>query len=233
MKTKIELLVLLVIFLLSSYLIYTFVKPNTNDYIVSEDEINFKKEYEDLNDKQIEGKDYSYMSVSIKDNNNVEYKDANEIIDILKNGTGVIYFGFPECPWCRNLIPVLVDTVSSYSVGPIYYFNAREIRDTKVLDENGNIVTEKEGTKEYYEIVDILKEHLGNYSGLNDDSIKRLYFPTVVFVKNGEITKVHIGTVDSQEDPFKPLTEEQHDELVSILEDGIEKTFDVVCDENC
>lgn len=233
MKTKIELLILVIIFLLSSYLIYTFVEPNTTDYTVSEDEINFKNEYEEINGKEIENTNYSYMNISIQDNNAIEYKDANEIIDILKNETGVIYFGFPECPWCRNLVPVLVNTVSDYSIGPIYYFNARDIRDTKTLDENGNIVVEKEGTKEYYEIVDILKEHLGSYAGLNDESIKRLYFPTVVFVKDGKIKLVHVGTVDSQEEPFTPLTEKQKSELVSILETGIESIFDIMCDESC
>lgn len=233
MKTKIELLILVIMFLLSSFLIYTFVEPNTKDYTVSEDEINFKNEYEEINGKKIENTDYSYMNISIQDNNAVEYKDETEIIDILKTGTGVIYFGFPECPWCRNLVPVLVNTISDYSAGPIYYFNARSIRDTKSLDENGNIVVEKEGTKEYYEIVDILKDHLGSYDGLNDESIKRLYFPTVVFVKDGEIKQVHIGTVDSQEDPFTPLNEEQNTELVSMLEGGIESTFDIMCDESC
>lgn len=231
MKTKIELGILLVIFLLSSYLIYTFVDSETEN-IVTNEEIRFKEEYESLNGKYNEYSKRYYLDMEIIENSNVEYKEANEIIEILKDGTGVIYFGFPECPWCRNLVPVLVNKLSEYNV-PFYYYNAYDIRDTKHLDENNNIVTTKEGTAEYYEIVKILGNFLGEYEGLNDSTIKRLYFPTVVFVKDGKIIATHIGTVDSQLDPSVALNEKQVEELSSILEQGIVKTFDIVCDQNC
>lgn len=232
MKIKLQIIFLMVIFLLSSYLIYTFVTPKTDNYTVTEDELKFKNEYELLNNKTNDsGKEY--MSVSIVDNNNVSYKNAQEIIEILKTGTGIIYFGFPECPWCRNLVPVLVNTVKNNGVGPIYYFNAYDIRDKKSLDENGNIVVEKEGTKEYNEIVDLLKNYLGSYQGLNDENIKRLYFPTVVFVKEGTIVDVHIGTVDTQEDPYVELTTDEKNILINELELSINEVFDIVCDESC
>lgn len=231
MKTKIELGILLLIFLLSSYLIYTFVDSETEN-IVTNEEIRFKEEYEKLNGKYNNYIKKNYQEIEVIENSNVEYKDANEIIDILKNGTGIIYFGFPECPWCRNLIPVLVNKLSEYNT-PFYYYNALNIRDTKHLDENNNIIVDKEGTKEYYEIVSLLSDFLGDYEGLNDNTIKRLYFPTVVFVKNGKIIDVHIGTVDSQTDPYKSLTEEQVQELSSILENGIVRTLGIVCDEGC
>ena len=48
MKVKIELIVLVVIFLLSSYLIYTYVDSDTKN-IVTNSEIRFKEEYEKLN----------------------------------------------------------------------------------------------------------------------------------------------------------------------------------------
>lgn len=231
MKIKVELVILIIIFLLSSYLIYNFVDSDTKN-IVTNEEIKFKEEYEKLNGVYNENVNNYYMKVDILENNNVEYKSADEIIDILKGGTGVIYFGFPECPWCRNLVPVLVDTLSEYTV-PFYYFNAYDIRDSKHLDENGNIVTDKEGTKEYYEIVDILKDYLGEYSGLNDSSIKRLYFPTLVFVKDGKILYVHTGTLDSQKNPYIELTDNQKNELSNIISLNVTKVYDVVCDEHC
>ena len=231
MKTKIELGILLVIFLLSSYLIYTFVESETEN-IVTNEEIKFKEEYESLNGKYNEYSKKYYMDMEILVNSNVEYRDATEIIEILKNETGIIYFGFPECPWCRNLVPVLVNKLSEYNV-PFYYYNAYDIRDKKHLDENGNVVTDKEGTTEYYEIVNLLSDFLGEYEGLNNKNTKRLYFPTVVFVKNGKVIDVHIGTVDSQTDPSIALSEEQILELGSVLEQGIVKTLDIVCDESC
>lgn len=231
MKVKIELGILLIIFLLSSYLIYNFVDSDTKN-IVTNEEIRFKEEYEKLNGVYNDKTNHYYMNVNILENSNVKYKNANEIIDILKNGTGVIYFGFPECPWCRNLVPILVDTLNEYTM-PFYYYNAYEIRDNKHLDDNGDIVVDKEGTKEYYEIVDILKDYLGEYSGLNDNSIKRLYFPTIVFVKEGKILYVHTGTLDSQEDPYVSLTDEQKNELANIISVYATKVYDVVCDDQC
>lgn len=231
MKIKIELGILLIIFLLSSYLIYNFVDSDTKN-IVTNEEIRFKEEYEKLNGVYNDKTNHYYMNVNILENSNVKYKNANEIIDILKNGTGVIYFGFPECPWCRNLVPILVDTLNEYTM-PFYYYNAYEIRDNKHLDDNGDIVVDKEGTKEYYEIVDILKDYLGEYSGLNDNSIKRLYFPTIVFVKEGKILYVHTGTLDSQEDPYVSLTDEQKNELATIISAYATKVYDVVCDDQC
>lgn len=230
MKVKIELIVLVVIFLLSSYLIYTFVDSDTKN-IVTNSEIRFKEEYEKLNGVYNEQTNHYYKAIEILENSNVEYKNANEIIDILKNGTGVIYFGFPECPWCRNLVPLLVEEIQECNVS-FYYYNAREIRDTKHMDEDGQVVIDKEGTAEYYEILSLLGNYASEYSGITDSS-KRLYFPTVVFVRNGQIIDVHEGTLDDQEDPYTELTEEQKSRLLTILEKDIVKTYDLVCDENC
>lgn len=231
MKVKIQLLVLIIIFLLSSYLIYTYVDSDTKNIITNE-EIKFKEEYESLNGKYNENSKKYYSNINIIENSNVEYKTVEEVIEILEKGTGVIYFGFPECPWCRNLLPVLIDTLSNYGV-PFYYYNGLDIRDKKHLDEEGNIVVDKEGTAEYYKIVQLLSKHLGSYDGLNDESIKRLYFPTVVFVKDGNIISVHIGTVESQKDPYIGLNEEQILELSSTLEKGIITTFDIACSDKC
>ena len=231
MKVKIELGILLIMFFISSYLIYNFVDSDTKN-IVTNEEIRFKEEYEKLNGVYNEKNNSYYMNVNILENSNVKYQNASEIIDILKNGTGVIYFGFPECPWCRNLVSVLVNTLNEYTV-PFYYYNAYEIRDNKHLDENGNVIIDKDGTKEYYEIVDILNDYLGEYEGLNDSSIKRLYFPTLVFVKDGKILYVHIGTLDSQTNPYIELSEQEKNELSNIISTYATKVYGVVCDEQC
>lgn len=113
----------------------------------------------------------------------------------------------------------------------IYYFNAYDIRDTKEL-KDGKIVTTKEGTKEYYELVDKLSDVLGPYQGLEDDSIKRLYFPTMVFVMGGKIVATHEGTVDSQDNPYKKLSKKEEKELLKIYKDSISKIYGI-CDESC
>lgn len=199
---------------------------------IESDAVKFKNEYESLNEK-VNDSGKKYVEVSIDDDNVITYSNYNEVMDILNNGTGVIYFGFPECPWCRNVVPILLESAEITGINKIYYYNALSIRDTKVLNENGTITTEKEGTEEYYNLISVLSEYLGEYKGLNDTSIKRLYFPTVVFVKDGEILGLHVGTVSSQTDPYIKLNEEQTSELKNIYVDYMHKVLDDLCDESC
>ena len=212
------LIILMLIIIILGILIVVF--KNTKSY--TDDEKKFKEEYESLNGtKSKTGK--KVMDITIPKDNNMKYITSKEVIDILKNKTGVIYFGFPECPWCRSAIPVLINAAKCECLDEIYYFNALSIRDIKHLDENGEIVVDKEGTEDYYEIVKILGDKLSSYEGLNDDSIKRLYFPTVVFVRDGEVVDIHISTVDSQKDPYKALTKDEKQELLKQYESGINK----------
>lgn len=199
---------------------------------INSDSLKFKEEYESLNGKEnSSGK--NYLSLNISSNNPIVYSSFQEVYNLIEKGTGIIYFGFPECPWCRNAVPVLLDAAQELNISKIYYFNALSIRDKKHLDENGNIITDEEGTEDYKKLVEILYNELPVYDGLNDDSIKRLYFPTVVFVKDGKIVGIHTSTVDSQSDPYIKLSEEQYSELKNIYLDLMNKTYDVICDQSC
>lgn len=199
---------------------------------IESDAIQFKEEYESLNEEKApNGKEY--LEVSIPKNNKIYYATYQQIMDLLDHGTGVIYFGFPECPWCRNAAPVLLEAADDTPIDYIYYFNALSMRDKKSLDENGNIVVEQEGTEEYYQLVEALHSVLGPYEGLNDETILRLYFPTVVFVKDGEIVGSHEGTLNSQENPYTDLSKSQKEELKQIYIDLIYKTLGNLCGDKC
>ena len=196
------------------------------------DSLKFKAEYESLNGKKNKNnKEYVHVEVSPK--NPFVYAKYEEVMDILEDGSGVIFFGFPECPWCRNMVPVLESAAKEMGIDKIYYFNALDMRDIKSLNKDGSIKTEKKGRDEYYKLISALGDSIGSYEGLNDDSIKRLYFPTVVFVKDGKILSSHIGTLDSQTDPYKVLNDKQKNELKEIYMDGINKVYEIMCDETC
>ena len=231
-KFMIKLFLLVVIAVVSSIVIYNkYGKNNTNNEY-TEDEIRFKEEYEALNDKE-DSRGRKYLEVSIDEDNGIVYASFDELYELLTKGTGVVYFGYPECPWCRTAVPMLIQAASNTGLEEIYYFNAKDIRDVKSLDEDGNIVTEKEGTDEYYKLLEVLGDHFWAYEGLNDESIKRLYFPTVVFILEGEVVGIHIDTIESQKDARVPLTEEQKSELVNIYTEHINKVLSDVCDERC
>lgn len=188
------------------------------------DSIKFKEEYESLNNEKIK--------INIPNNNPIVYASYKKVIDIIENDTAVIYFGFPECPWCRNAVPVLFDAAKEMGIDKIYYYNALDIRDKKSLDNN-KIVIEKEGTEEYKQLVKLMYQYLPAYEGLNDETIKRLYFPTVLFIKEGNIIGLHKSTVDTQNDSNIPLNKKQYNELKTIYTDYMNKTFDIICDESC
>ena len=68
----------------------------------------FKKEYEKLNGQTIGETNYKYPSVEISKDNAIKYASYDEVLELLKSGTGVIYLGYETCPWCRNAVPVLL-----------------------------------------------------------------------------------------------------------------------------
>lgn len=97
------------------------------------------------------------------------YRSIKDIIKILKKGTGIVYLGFPECPWCLEYVKYLNEVSKKEKLDKIYYYN--------ILDERKN------NTKEYQEIVSILKDYLQ----YDDEGNKRVYVPAVIAVKDGEI----------------------------------------------
>lgn len=195
------------------------------------DEEKFENEYESLNDVKKDDNTNKYVYIDILKANKMKYSNYDEISKSLKNETCIIYFGFPECPWCRRTLPVFLETISEYNIDKIYYFNALSIRDKKHLDENGIIVTDKEGTEEYHKLVELLKDFLGPYDGLNDSTIKRLYFPTYVFVKDGKIIGTQIGSVDSYTSTKEDMTNEQKQELKEVFENYLDKIY--IKKDNC
>ena len=237
MKKSVLIIILVLVITNIATIIYLTNRPSdsasgqiTNPPACGCDADRFKSEYEGLN-----GKDNSYggtyLSISIPSDNPVEYVDFTRVKQILANGTGVIYFGFPECPWCRNISPTLLDVAMEFD-SKIFYLNNKEDRDIRKLDDNGNIIIEKEGSAEYYELLELLTGYTSVYDGLNDESIKRLYFPTVIFVKDGEIVGFHEGTVESHIDASVYLNAEQQKELKAIYRDYFNKMISGRCSIN-
>lgn len=196
----------------------------------------FKDEYTSLNN-QNNSSNKTYPEVTISDNNKFHYATETEILDILNGQTGVIYFGFQTCPWCRNMVSILDEVSLSYSTDKIYYYNIKDIRSTITVNDNNELDVQK-GTDFYYQLLEKLDSSLEDYTVTDkkDKTIKtgekRLYAPTVIFVKNGEVVAFVEGTVDSQKDPYVALTETQKNELISKYQDGFNKLGDI-CDEKC
>ncbi len=198
---------------------------------VNKDALKFKEEYESLNGTVAFG-DIKYNDLKISENNPIKYSNYEEVIDVIENESGVIYLGFPGCPWCRSALPILLDVAKDNGINTIYYINIKEDRDSFIvedgelvyqLDEEGN---EKKGAEGYFNLMDALDEHLTEYVVSYEGKEyktgeKRIYAPTVVFVRDGKVLGLHVSTVDSHKSGFDKMTEEQVDELYGTYEEYI------------
>lgn len=126
---------------------------------------NNKKEQNITNDNERFANEYKTVT---KDNVFV-YRDINEIINILEKGTGVVYLGFPECPWCKAYVTYLNEVAKEQDVEKVYYYNILEDR--------------KNNTKEYQKIIELL----GDYAANDEEGNKRIYVPMVIGVNKGQI----------------------------------------------
>ena len=192
----------------------------------SSDAEQFRQEYEVMNGQTTLDGEHTYQILDIPEGVSIVCPESDEMRALLDEGTGVLYLGFPECPWCRTLHPVLFEALEETGFdGNLYYYNALQERDARYLDEDGNVVVEKEGSELYRTMLERMDAWLDPYPGLNDPSIKRILFPTTVFLRDGEILDVHCVTVASQTDGYAPLTDDQHDELLSSLTESIRLVF--------
>lgn len=234
-KNKIV-LILLVILTLTVVGVCTYSVLNNNEK--DTDAIKFRNEYSELNGKVNETNGKNYVNVSISDANTVKYINEEEAVELLKDGTGVIYFGFSTCPWCRSLVSPLT-SVAENKNETIYYLDILDIRSAFELDE-GKLNKIKDGSKAYYKILELLDEELEEFYLIDeagnkfDTEEKRLYAPTLVAFNKGKVTSVHVGTVDSQENGYEELTKEQTEELENIVEKLIDsKNVEVCTSDKC
>ena len=217
--------------------IFTSTNKTTN-----EDALKFKEEYEEFNGTVVYG-DVKYSDLKIDENNPIKYSSYEEIIDVIKNGSGIIYLGFPQCPWCRSALPVLFDVAKDNEISTIYYLNIKADRDAYVvedgelvyqLDDEGN---EIKGVEGYFDLMDALDENLTEYVVSYEGKEyktgeKRIYAPTVIFVRDGNVLGLHVSTVESQKSGFDKMTDEQVDELYGIYEEYILEMKNATCSKD-
>ncbi len=164
-----------------------------------------------INKKETDSKKFS-KEYDIEENVFV-YRSKEEIIKILENGTGIVYLGFPECPWCKAYVKILNEVAKEEGVEKIYYYNILEDR--------------KNNTSTYQKIVSILNENLL----YDEEGNKKIYVPDVTFVLNGKIIGHDNETSVVKEDitPNDYWTEER----IKTLKDKLRKYIALVTDSMC
>lgn len=101
--------------------------------------------------------------------NTFVYKNVDEIIKIMEHGTGVVYLGYPECPWCQAYVEYLDEVAKKTGIDKIYYCNTKKVKE--------------ENMEKYHELISLLDGHLQ----YNNEGEQWIYVPNVSFHINGKI----------------------------------------------
>lgn len=171
----------------------------------------FKKDK--MSDAERFAKEYDFTV-----NNVFVYRNLDEINKILENGTGVVYLGFPECPWCKGYVPYLNEVAINEHLDKIYYFN--------ILNDRKN------NTSGYKKTVQLLNDYLK----YDNEGNKRIYVPAVIAVNNGKIVGFDDeSSLDTKgyETPEEYWKNEDLDGLKKRLSDMIKASFPSYCTSGC
>ena len=193
----------ILVLLLSIFLITGCVDKNSDAY-------KFKKEYESINNKD-NGHGNKHRSLSIPDDNPFVYPTCKDIVEKINNKeTFVVYFGFKECPWCRSVLPELINVAKDKEIEKIYYVDVKDVRDVKEYVD-GEIKTTKMGDKYYIELISILDKVLDEYTLSTDEGEistgeKRIYAPNIIAIGEGEPIQMETGISDELKDPYSKLS---------------------------
>ena len=234
MKKKILLIILLTIGLVS------LTACTSQDEKVS-DAKKFKEEYESFNGQK---NDYfEYRSLSIDEDNPIVYTTASDIVKRIENKeTFIVYFGDPECPWCRSVIEKAIESANEIGISKIYYvrmwdgFHNEILRDTYEL-EDGTPKEKSKGTDDYYKLLNYFDSLLEDYT-LTDDNgktvkvgEKRLFAPSFISIEKGIAKELVQGISENQESFNSKLTEEIKNDEKEIFDKFYKKT--ILCSDKC
>ena len=181
---------IVVLLLIVGLVLFLLFKKNKINKNIDEEKIKFAEEYKTTKD------------------NVFTYRTIEEINKILKNGTGLVFLGFPKCPWCRGYVPIINEVAKKEGLEKVYYFNIYEDR--------------KNNTEEYQEMVKLLKGFLR----YDDEGKKRIYVPAVIAINNGNIVGFDDETsydTLGYDDPKDYWTEERKQNLKEKLVSMISK----------
>ncbi|HEM7699728.1 TPA: transporter [Enterococcus faecalis] len=121
------------------------------------------------------------------------HTDTSKIMENLVNRQqGIYYFGFPTCPWCLELLPILDKELEKESMNA-YAVNTR-----------GDDYTENDD--------ELLQKFYKKYTG--DESLS---VPFIVAINNKKEVQVHIGTVKNHDATKTKLKRRQKEELSQSL----------------
>lgn len=131
----------------------------------------------------------------------ISFDDA---IALFENGqSGLLYFGFTGCPWCREVVPLLAEEARNAGV-EVQFVRTRD-------DERNRLYTDEQKEK--------ILPYLQEYMSENKDGEMTLYVPLVVAVDQGKAVAGHVGTVDGHDAKEREMTEQEKEEADRMIKE--------------
>lgn len=159
------------------------------------------------------------------------YEDKKDLPSFMEHGTGILFLGFPECPWCQAYLPMMEEVLEASGAECLYY----------------NIYTDKKADREYYDqIAGLLVsqndtgEEIIHY---DNDGKMVIYMPLALFIEDGRITAFDDETCMEDSSVISPedyWTAEKKEALKTKLKENIERIVQLQkehdaqgCDTGC
>lgn len=116
--------------------------------------------------------------------NRFVYATSEEVLSIFESGTGLVYLGFEECPWCQKISTRLDEAAKEEGLDKIHYLDIRSDRQS--------------GSEAYEKLVEVLSQYLET----DENGEPRIYVPDVTAVKDGEIVGRFEMEEPTEDEPF-------------------------------
>lgn len=145
----------------------------------------------------------------LDEDNAFEIIAKEDLKDFIEHGTGILFLGYPACPWCQAYLPMLDEVLKEQDM-QAYYYNIRTDKDEDrdFYDEIAQLLIDKNATN---------RDDLVQY---DNDGKMVIYMPLTLFIEHGGI-KYYDGesnTLDSDEiAPADYWTDEKTEALKETL----------------
>lgn len=149
----------------------------------------------------------SYENFTDKSNQFVK-SNMKEMLTMFKEKkSGVVYLGYPDCPWCIEALPVM-NEIAKAEETKISYVQTRDSEKKLLYSE-----------EEKKELIPYVEQYLNK----DEDGAYQLYVPFMVVIKDGKAVAGHIGTVDGHDAHERKMTKEESEDLKKIYQEMFDK----------
>ena len=155
------------------------------------------------NKSKMDDNDKFSLEYNVSKKNPFKYARVHDVIDLLNDGTGIVYFADSDDEKSLYYTELILDTLNTSEINEVYYYNPSNIKENN--------------TKNYKEIISILR----NYLPEDDDSNVYLDMPNLFFVKDGKV--IGHTYIDSKYDMDDLLEEKVKKKLIKELKNVITK----------